>query len=482
MTVRIRCTLQGRRLAPLAAAAVVLVLFVGAPRVSAAVVLKTGPQAFTAQATCLPATVTPAYSQQTPPDNPNAGIEPKVGDVFYLSVRVDVLVTFDCAADFFSVLVTLPPNVQPALGGPAIPICRRFGVNNQGQTVFDTRATTNCPPTLAFNAATREFPLRPVSNPVLPDVGGPAGSYWFMGIRAPQEGQEYPSVQLLVPVRATTTMTGQPISYFVCTVGTSCTTAAVNLTVQPAPPSTTPLVTLPANVTTSETGARVPFSINAAPAKQYALKIDAATSPDFTTGRPCAGLPLTTPGPGLAYQGPFSSEVQFGDLQQGGTPCTLTPNTTYHVKICTADAGDRTTTYDCRTTSFTTGGAAKPAAAPPATPTKPGGTPAIPPTGPTPAAEPPTTFKATSAFTLPSNRRCLRRPPKLTLTFRRPTGATIDRVEVFAGSRRLLRRIGPTARRSIILRKLPSKRFTLTLKVTLRGGTKVIAKRSYRVC
>lgn len=94
----------------------------------------------------------------------------------------------------------------------------------------------------------------------------------------------------------------------------------------------------------------------------------------------------------------------------------------------------------------------------------------------------PTAFTAGRAFTLPSAKRCLKRPAKLTLTFRRPTGVTVDRVEVLLGKRRLARRSGAAARRSLTLRKLPSKTFTLTLKVTPRGGKTVSVKRTYRVC
>ena len=340
-----RC--HGRRLARALAALAIAAAACSAP--AGAAVLKTGPQVLTAQGNCASEEITPGYSQQA------AGVEPKVGDVVYLSVRVDFIVSFDCAADFFSVQVTLPPGVQPATGGSNVPICRRFGSNAQGQTVFDSRAAANCPGSVSFDAVTRRFELRPKASPVLPDVGGPAGSFWFVGIRAPQESQEYPSVQLLVPVTATQTMTNQPVSYLVCAVGTSCVMASVGMTVGAAPAGSTTEVSFPEGVATTAVGARIPFGINTGAATQYYLKVDAATSPTFASGHACAGLPTTFAAPGsVPFRGPFSSEIQFGDLQQGGTTCFLAPLTTYTYKACTVNTG---TLADlaCRAGTLTTG-------------------------------------------------------------------------------------------------------------------------------
>ena len=102
---------------------------------------------------------------------------------------------------------------------------------------------------------------------------------------------------------------------------------------------------------------------------------------------------------------------------------------------------------------------------------------------PTPTPTPtPAAFTVARAFTLPSTKRCLKRPARLTLSFRRPSGVTVDRVEVLVGSKRLVRRTGSAARKSVTLRKLPSKAFTLTIKVTPRGGKTVTTKRKYTVC
>jgi photosystem II stability/assembly factor-like uncharacterized protein len=104
-----------------------------------------------------------------------------------------------------------------------------------------------------------------------------------------------------------------------------------------------------------------------------------------------------------------------------------------------------------------------------------------PPSGaPPPAAGP--RFRASAAFALPSARRCLKRPPRLTLRWLRPKGVVIDRVEVLIGKRRIVRNVGTRARRTLKLTKLPARAFTLTLRVTPRGAPAATVKRSYRVC
>ena len=114
----------------------------------------------------------------------------------------------------------------------------------------------------------------------------------------------------------------------------------------------------------------------------------------------------------------------------------------------------------------------------------------VPPAGapsPPPAAVPiskpaPKPFRATSAFRFPSNRACLKRPPKLRLAYLKPKGVTVDAFEARIGKKRLVRRTGAKARRSITLAKLPAKAFTLSIRVTPRGGPTVSAKKAYRVC
>ena len=327
-------------------AALLLLLTAGSAHGAAG--FKQGPEFNTAQANCFPLRAFPAYTQQD-------GQEPQVEDVFYLSITVEFFQTFDCAADFFAVVVTLPPNVQPAIGGSAVPICRRYG--GSAPFFFDQRMASNCPTSVSFDPGTRQFRIGPRPGAVLPDFPDPAGQF-FIGQRAPQESQLYTSAQLLIPIKASATMSGQNLGFMVCSVGTSCASGGVPMTVTPAPAAgASPQVSLPGNAFTSATGARVPFTINVSNNNGYYLKVDTSTSPTFTGGRPCGLTQATIYGQtgGTPFTGDFNSEVQYGDLQTGGTVCNLTPATTYYFKACSTN----TTTFaelDCATTSFTTGG------------------------------------------------------------------------------------------------------------------------------
>lgn len=322
--------------------------------VQAGTTYKSGAEINTANANCFPLRAFPAYTQQTATGS-STGIEPKVGDVFYLSITVSFFQTFDCAADFFSTQVTLPPNVEPAVSGSAIPICRRYG-GTSPNLFFDPRAPAACPTSLSFNTSTRQFRIHPRDGSPLPDFPLPAGQF-FIGQRAPQENAIYHSVQLLVPVRADATMSNQPVGFLVCSVGTSCASGGVGLTVDPAPaPADPPQVSIPGDAFTSATGARVPFTINVSNNNGYWLKVDTATDQNFTSGRPCgaSGPFFFAAAGGTPFTGDFSSEVQYGDLQTGGTVCNLAPNTTYFFKACSA-MPNTGTELACRVTSFKTG-------------------------------------------------------------------------------------------------------------------------------
>jgi hypothetical protein len=324
-------------------------LALAAPAIAQAdVTLKVGQQVATNGVVCFPEFVTPAYSQQS------AGVEPRVGDVFYLSVRIDFTSSFDCAADFMTELVTLPTNVAPVASLP--PICRRFGRNAAGATVYDQRATGNCPTAVAFDPTTRSFHIGPRPGAVLPDFGPPS-STWFIGYHAPNEHQEYDSLQLLVPVIATSTVSGGSISYFTCGAGTSCVNATVPLTVTPGPaPNAPPAVSLPGGATTSADGAKVPFSVSAGASQQYRFTIETATSATFAGGWPCGTGPYLYPD---AYVGPLASNIEYGSLTTPGhSPCPVRPNTTYHVRVCLLTNTAPPLPYPgsvCRTTQFTTG-------------------------------------------------------------------------------------------------------------------------------
>lgn len=99
-----------------------------------------------------------------------------------------------------------------------------------------------------------------------------------------------------------------------------------------------------------------------------------------------------------------------------------------------------------------------------------------------PSTTSPSAFRATSIFLMPSARRCLKRPARLTLAYRKTRAVTISRVEVFVGKRRVIRRTARDAARSITLRRLPAGKFRLSIKVTAQDGRTATASRSYTVC
>ena len=222
------------RIVSVAAAATVIVLAFAASAQAAG--FKTGSVAYTAQNNCFPAGIIPSYTQ------PVQGTEPKVGEVTYLSVRVVFILpsSFNCAADFFRVLVTVPSGVQASGGAP---ICRRF-YTSQGTDYYDSRIASNCPASISIDSTTHQFGLNPKSSGfVHPEKSAAAGTWWFFGYDSLGNLKTYTDVVLQVPVKATRTMTNQPVSYYVCTVGTSCATATVNMTINaapPPPPDTTP--------------------------------------------------------------------------------------------------------------------------------------------------------------------------------------------------------------------------------------------------
>jgi hypothetical protein len=170
-----------------------------------AVTYTTGAEVFTpASGACSSTFVRGAFTKQD-------GANPKVGELFYVSLTATFIDSFDCAAEFVSSALTLPAGVTPAITADTPMLCRRYGANSSGQTVFDQRAQTNCPTSLAA-AADGSYSLRPKSNPIAPDVGGAGGSYWTLGYPL-RENQNYRNLQLLVPVRATQVVSNSSVAW-----------------------------------------------------------------------------------------------------------------------------------------------------------------------------------------------------------------------------------------------------------------------------
>jgi hypothetical protein len=340
---------------------VLVAVALAAPAAQADVAFKTGPEINTAQGNCFPLRAFASYSQQK---NGGVATEPRVDDVFFITVYYKFFQTFDCAADFVSAEFTLPPGVTPV--ATSRPICTRWGGQSPNFLVSDPRAGNACPATVAFDAGTRKFRIGPKPGSPSPDF--PGTGYWFIGQRAADENVIYHSLELQVPVRSTATMTNQPIGLLVCSVGTSCATGGVNLTVGAAPaPADPPRITFAGQAQTSAVGARIPFSINSPDTNpEFGLKLDIATTANFANGtRPCGqtGPQILPEDETQSYVGDHDNvEFLYGDLDTiaGASACALRPSTTYHLKACTIyfpGAGAYTEQH-CQTTSFTTGAVA----------------------------------------------------------------------------------------------------------------------------
>lgn len=81
---------------------------------------------------------------------------------------------------------------------------------------------------------------------------------------------------------------------------------------------------------------------------------------------------------------------------------------------------------------------------------------------------------------LPPSRRCVDRR-KFSFTLHHARGARVVKVQVFVNGRPKLTRRGRAIRR-VTLRRLPRKRFTVTIVSTQSTGSKLISRRTYRGC
>lgn len=336
---------------------VLLVLGLAVP--AEAVVYKSGANIELLTGNCSPFTGVAYYSQQNAPGS-TVGIEPKVGEIFYVGITTNFFQSFSCAADFWASVITLPAGVVPAVGEPdstggtlTKPIClrRAFGANNQ--VYNDARMTSNCPTTvrsdntaLSFDPSTRELRIGPKADAAFPDQGNPA-SRFFIGQNAPAENTNYTQSVVLVPVKATQTVNA-PMTTLLCTTGTSCQTGStVQMVVNAANPPAAVDVALGGGARTSAVGVSMPFAVTYAGGTQITIRIDIASG----GVRPCG-----------------VTSAQFVDITEGGTfdflvgdfdtfppiDCRLTPNTDYDFEVCHTDYNG-TTEYLCRVTAFRTG-------------------------------------------------------------------------------------------------------------------------------
>lgn len=355
--------MRARMLAAATAAALTLTA-----SAEAAVNYTTGPEVNTnPSGSCFSTFFKSAFTKQD-------GVDPKVGELFYVSLTATFVDSFDCAADFVSSALTLPAGVTPAITADTPMICRRYGPNGS-TTVFDSRAQANCPTSLALSGGS--YSVRPKSSPVFPDIGGSGGSYWTLGYPL-REAQKYTSLQLLVPVKASQALTNASVSHFSCAVSTGCLTSSVaGLTVGVTTGgngggggtggdggggtgAATATTSLAGDLSVGAVGAALPISI--ASTQPFKILTDISTSSTlngdvYASGQPCgfpAGLVWSEGGNPFAVDGAFTWLLGAG-YDPAASPCFLSPNTLYYYRACALNsAGSLVVTDSCRDSTFRT--------------------------------------------------------------------------------------------------------------------------------
>ena len=82
---------------------------------------------------------------------------------------------------------------------------------------------------------------------------------------------------------------------------------------------------------------------------------------------------------------------------------------------------------------------------------------------------------------LPRAGRCLR-PRALRFKLRRPSGLAITQSDIYIGKQRVKRVTGAALGKTVVLRGLPRKRFTLIVVTTLREGGRLSGRRTFKPC
>ena len=89
---------------------------------------------------------------------------------------------------------------------------------------------------------------------------------------------------------------------------------------------------------------------------------------------------------------------------------------------------------------------------------------------------------ATRAFAIRKVATCLPRPATLRLRYRRPSSMVVTHFDVYVDGKRVVHRIGRTARRTVVLKRLPNRAFRLSVKLRTSTGKAGSLKRTFRVC
>ncbi len=291
------------------------------------------------------------------------GVEPRVDEPFYLEIRVTYFESFDCAASFTGIDVTLPSGLAPAAGGTLRVVCQRYRLNTD---IADTRATANCPAApVALGGSSYRLDPATVNFPDRPFAGR---NYWFLGYDG---ANTFRTMRLLVPVVATSALSSATATFTLKRFDAATpwtTSVAVNATGTPAPPSggggpfvapTLSVGTGAADVQTSPIGVRFPFATRKG-SSDYGVSEKTVLGFQTPSGvSSAAGVPTcaTNDYPGVFNDDQTGAEV-LGDfldpyLGPGDPQCDLNPGTQYTTRFC-ATWTNGTAQSTCRYAQYTT--------------------------------------------------------------------------------------------------------------------------------
>lgn len=291
-----------------------------------------------------------------------ANREPRANEAFYVEVKLTYFESFDCAAAFTGIQMTLPNGLVPAPG--AQPLCKRV---NLATGALDPRTAANCPVGAPPHLGGNTYSLDPVATNH-PESQAFGRKFWFQGYDSRTNGT-YRVMAIQVPVSAATAVTG-PVTFTMKRFDAVNTwNASVNVTTtgSPQPPNggtyADPKLSVqnaPGQFQISPIGVEIPFSVTKGSTPfgltEYVVKGTDLNQPAYPA---CAN--------GEMNEGDFFSTDEaflnvFGDfsdyLRGPGDPpiCDLEPSTTFTSEFCIKHRNaTNTMVYNpCATTTFTT--------------------------------------------------------------------------------------------------------------------------------
>jgi len=296
-----------------------------------------------------------------------AGREPRADETFYTEIKLTYFESFDCAAAFTGITITLPAGLTldtTVANGPRV-VCQRFNLSTGGP---DPRITSNCPSNPApLNGST--YVLDPAATN-FPERSAFGRNFWFQGYDG---AQTYRVMRLLIPVKAAGALSAANVTFQMkrFDAATPWTSSVPVTTTGLAPPNggafTAPTLSVqnaPGQFFVSPIGVEVPFTVTKGSASY-------GVSEKLVLGscaqNPCASAAYTHPTnpgctEGATADNAFSTDESFldvfgdfGDQYAISPPCDLKPSTAFTVELCIGYRNLSNVLFaDCRQTPFTT--------------------------------------------------------------------------------------------------------------------------------